>query len=360
MPRISRRVFLRNSLAACACTRRNQVLAASNRQYVCPPCGCAMDGQIFDSPGNCPACGMKLIPRAGALSAGLPEGIGSFAMPGGKGREDKRITVHFYKPRKFTRRSQILIVVPGSGRNGHDYRDAWINAAEAHNVLILSPSYVEADYDFAAYQMGGVVDQLTFPTPAGGRFDIVTLRDEDIRFELNPRSDEWLFNDFDRLFADVVAATDSQQSGYDLFGHSAGGQILHRLVLFQRQINARRIVACNSGFYTLPDFESPQPFGLNGTPVTEHDLAIAFQRELVIGLGADDSSSESGGIQLHTPRADAQGLNRLDRGRYFFETSRKRANAMSVPFNWRLQIVPSIGHDHAGMGNAFISYLYGR
>jgi pimeloyl-ACP methyl ester carboxylesterase len=29
--------------------------------YVCPPCGCASDGKIFDAPGKCPSCGLTLI-----------------------------------------------------------------------------------------------------------------------------------------------------------------------------------------------------------------------------------------------------------------------------------------------------------
>ena len=319
-----------------------------------------MDGEVFDRPGTCPVCKMKLIPRAGALSSGLNTGSGSFHIAGGKGQEHKRITVHFYKPNAFTPRSQILIVVAGTGRNAHDYRDAWMEAAEACNLLVLSPSYAERDYDFAAYQMGGVIQNLQFPRTASSQPGVIKLRDEDIRFDLNSNRDEWLFNDFDRLFTDAVIATSSEQTSYDLFGHSAGGQILHRLALFQRTSKARRILACNSGFYTLPDFNTAQPFGLKNTPVTEADLRVAFQREIIIGVGAADNSDESGGIQLHTPLADAQGRNRLDRGRYFFEFSRRTAEAMGTRFNWRIQVVAGVGHEYIGMSRAFVEQICRR
>ncbi len=36
------------------------------RKYICPPCGCAMDGTEFDSPGRCSACGMELIEKPAA------------------------------------------------------------------------------------------------------------------------------------------------------------------------------------------------------------------------------------------------------------------------------------------------------
>lgn len=31
--------------------------------YVCPPCGCAKDNEIFDQPGTCPACNMALVEK---------------------------------------------------------------------------------------------------------------------------------------------------------------------------------------------------------------------------------------------------------------------------------------------------------
>ena len=44
-----------------------------------------------------------------------------------------------------------------------------------------------------------------------------------------------------------------------MFGHSAGAQILHRMVLFAPGSRADRIVAANSGFYTLADPDQALP-----------------------------------------------------------------------------------------------------
>jgi hypothetical protein len=38
--------------------------AAPAKKWVCPPCGCAADGKVFDAPGRCPDCGMELIEKA--------------------------------------------------------------------------------------------------------------------------------------------------------------------------------------------------------------------------------------------------------------------------------------------------------
>lgn len=36
---------------------------AARSAFVCPPCGCSMDGVIFEEAGRCPACGMELVER---------------------------------------------------------------------------------------------------------------------------------------------------------------------------------------------------------------------------------------------------------------------------------------------------------
>ena len=38
------------------------------KQYVCPPCGCSRDGEVFNEPGNCPACNMALVEKTPAMS----------------------------------------------------------------------------------------------------------------------------------------------------------------------------------------------------------------------------------------------------------------------------------------------------
>ena len=39
-----------------------QCQTAKKNTYYCSPCGCELDGKLFDSPGKCPKCSMHLIP----------------------------------------------------------------------------------------------------------------------------------------------------------------------------------------------------------------------------------------------------------------------------------------------------------
>lgn len=289
----------------------------------------------------------------------LPEGLGSFQLPdlGSAG-----LTVHYVRPEGFTSSSPILLVVPGAGRNSDDYRDAWIDAACASGILVAALGYSEEHYDFAAYNMGGTISNLHFDNPSFAQVSetatTITLNDADIRFDVVTDRAGWIFDDFDRVFEQLVEMTASKQETYDIFGHSAGGQILHRFAIFAARSNARVIIAANTGFYTFPDLSLALPTGLQGTGLTERDLAHAFNTQLVLMMGALDNSDHAGGTLLHTPHIDqSQGLGRLDRGQSFFEHARVEAESMAANLNWQMQIVDGIGHDYRAMSAAAAEYL---
>src|SRR6185503_118514 len=48
---------------------------ADKKEYVCPPCGCDKDNDVFDKPGVCPTCGMKLVEKGS--DAARPMAAGS-------------------------------------------------------------------------------------------------------------------------------------------------------------------------------------------------------------------------------------------------------------------------------------------
>lgn len=189
-------------------------------------------------------------------------------------------------------------MVPGAGRNAHDYRDAWIGASERHGVLVLAPRYREEEYDFGGYHMGGLMHSMNLAQSvrreAGS--NRAYLDEDRLEYRVNRNPEQWIFQDFDRLFKRVAEAVGSQRERYDLFGHSAGGQMLHRLVLFQPDPHACRILAGNAGFFTLPDTSTGLPFGMRGIPPSDEDLQDALGRQLVVFVGEEDN-------ELKPPRA---------------------------------------------------------
>lgn len=289
----------------------------------------------------------------------IKEGSGAFLIEGSKGKESKTITVFYHRPKAFNKNAKILIVVPGAGRNADSYRDSWIEASEQYNVLILSPMYPEEYYGFEDYHMAGLFqnanlkEAVTFEANS----NVAQLDEAILSFQINATPSTWLFPDFDRLFELVVKATGSTQTQYDLFGHSAGGQILHRLAIFHPDSKANRIIAANSGFYTLPNKELALPFGIKDTPIKEENLARSFQQKLVLFIGELDNENEQGGTLLRSPTVDQQGLHRLARGQYCYQFAKGKAAELGLPFNWKIEIVPKVGHNQQKMGQAAAKFL---
>lgn len=271
----------------------------------------------------------------------LENGSGVFLLEGGKDKT-KTVKVHYYKPLGFNKDSDVVIILPGAGRNAPDYRDAWIIASEKKNILILSLEYSEKHYPgFWNYNLAGMI------------YD-VNVKTQEYKIKLN--SDDWIFNDFDRVFNLVKSELKLNKDSFVLFGHSAGGQILHRLALFNTNNKAKTIIAANSGWYTIPNLNDVFPYGLKKSGLTKEN--INFTNNLVVFLGEHDNASETRGHLRRSPEVDKQGLHRLARGQYFYKTSKSLSDSLNKAFSWKLSIIPDVGHDYKKMSQAAAKYLY--
>ena len=354
-------IILMISLLLCSCREKKT-------EYVCTPCDLPCDTLIFTKPGICPHCNMKLVKKNTLIKESelqlneidIKTGSGVFLIDGGQGREEKSIRIYYHKPQSYSDSSKVLIVIPGAGRNGDSYRDSWIDASERYGVLVLSPRYSEEEYAFEDYHLCGLINESNFIecVEFNDSTNIAKLNEQLFSYEVNRNATDWIFDDFDRIFDLVVSSIESTQIQYDIFGHSTGGQILHRLAIFHPDSKVDRIIAANSGFYTVPNFDAELPFGINNTLVNEQDLKLSFSEKLVLLIGELDNKNEQGGTLLRSFSADKQGDDRLERGKYFYDASMNMATNIGALYNWEIKIVPNVGHDHEQMGNAAAVLLY--
>ena len=222
-------------------------------EYVCTPCDLPCDTLSFQKAGVCPHCKMGLIRKSDIFdesSLVLNEiqfntGSGVFLIEGGIGKEEKTIKVYYHKPLNFSSDSKILIVIPGAGRDADEYIDAWKEESERYNVLVISPMYEEGKYEFEDYHLCGLIKEANLMESVEfvEGTNEAHLKEESLTFKVNSNRTKWLFNDFDRIFDLVVEALNSSQATYDIFGHSAGGQILHRMALLTKGMKTNRIIA---------------------------------------------------------------------------------------------------------------------
>ncbi len=256
---------------------------------------------------------------------------------------DKPVTVYYYIPKSGDiSKMPVLFSFHGTGRDGAEQRNAWKYFAEDHGFIVIAPQFSETFYTSNAYQYGNVFTSSSYTT-------------------LNP-SQHWSFQIVEALFDYFKAETGSREATYHMYGHSAGGQFVHRFLLALPNARADKVIASNAGAWTLPYAEGFRglnnrvygwPFAVKDSPFNdEENLKKFLGRKLYIHLGELDINEDDVYYTDH-PAANAQGLNRLDRGRFFFEKCREVATKLNVPFGFQKAEVPNSGHSTLRM-------VYGR
>lgn len=253
----------------------------------------------------------------------------------------KPINVFYHIPSGDRQNMPIVMVFHGDERNAIDYRNIWVNASNQYGFMIFSPEFTYAVFPGgSSYSIGNVYQDGNNPT-------LQTLNNENI----------WTFSIIEPLFDFIRTKSGSNALTYDMFGHSGGGQFVHRFVLLKPNARYNKAIAANSGWFTVPDGVANFPYGIMNCPVTSIQPNIYFGRKLYITVGELDNISSDSSLR-HNTASDLQGLNRLDRANYFFSKSQGYAQANHSEFNWQFHIVANSGHDATKMSNDAVNILF--
>jgi pimeloyl-ACP methyl ester carboxylesterase len=266
---------------------------------------------------------------------GIPVGSGQFVFNDSLGNADRPITVYTYRPVRWNQSGPILIVMPGAGRDGKSPRDTWVPYAEKYSSLVIVPEFSLQYYPRDTwYNLGNTYDDVNWVPKAN-----------------------WTYTAVEHLFDRVREKSGAKQETYLLFGHSAGGQFVQRMVTLLPEARYSRAVAANPGVYLLPVYTLAYPFGLKDSPVYESNLPAVFARKLIIMSGGNDNDPNAGGL-ANFPEAEAQGSTRFERAKFYFATAQSEAQRRGVPLNWEYHVVPGVGHDEAGMAGPSAELLF--
>lgn len=224
---------------------------------------------------------------------------------------------HYALPDSPGRASRLTVVLHGTERNAADYRDAWTRFARDHDRIVVCPEFDHAGWPGAA---GYVLGNMT------GR----------------PAS-EWVFSQVTAVAEAAAERFGLADRRFDLWGHSAGAQVVHRYTLFQPEAPLRTAIAANAGWYSLP--------GPDRWPYGTRDVDPGLVRRwpdapLVLMRGALDVERDA--TLRVTPRADRQGPNRFTRAATMLAAGR----AVDPACRWELHDVPGVAHVFAGMAAA--------
>jgi hypothetical protein len=263
--------------------------------------------------------------------------LGNFEFSSYEPLSDKPFNVHYYFPENIDRsNAPIIFVFPGMNRDAFNYLSFWIPLADAKNIMVFSFEFNNYYYPGGnSYQQGYILDD---------------------NGNLNQKN-KWTFSLIEPVFDLIKNELNYKHNFYDVFGHSGGGQFVHRFIEFVPNSRANRAVAANSGWYTMPDSTISFPYGLSGTNSSQFDIQNAFSKNLQIHLGTNDNNPNDPSLRK-TPEANLQGLHRLERGRYFMSKSDSIANNYNFSFNWLKVEVSNVAHNGQLMSNFAANQLY--
>ncbi|OEK04287.1 hypothetical protein [Roseivirga misakiensis] len=277
------------------------------------------------------------LPKGPEVTTPTPILVGkdNFVMYAYHESKRKSIRVWTYKPENWKSGDKIVFVMHGGGRNADDYLEAWVKAAEDNNLLIVAPAF---ESKFAKYTTNDYQE--------GNLFTFFGTK--------NPKQ-EWAFTVIENIFDHVKSVNDITNSTYDIFGHSAGGQFVHRMIMLMPDARIETAIAANAGFYTFPNNTIRYPYGISHTN-SNTDLQIAYQKRLIILLGELDNDPSLGTFRT-TDLAMQQGGHRLERGSNFYEANAQLSSSNNWTFNWEIDTVKNVGHDYRNMSKVAIKWL---
>lgn len=248
---------------------------------------------------------------------------------------DRKLILHSARPRDWTPAMPVLIVHHGVSRNGKSYRNYWLKLVDAARVLAISIEFPEHSFpEYLWYNFGNLHTKDGAP---------------------NPR-EQWTFGIDERLFARLRGAGVTTRRRYGLFGHSAGGQFVHRMLSFGWREHVAVAVSANSGTYAMPDLDIAWPWGVGAMGMDEAELRALLEFPITVMAGMDDTQT-TGKFFPKGPRSLRQGAHRYERAQNYVRMGHAAAAALGTSCAWKVIDVPGIGHDGRGMSAAAASVI---
>lgn len=244
------------------------------------------------------------------------------------------LDVYYHLPEIINNETKVLFVIHGNSRNADNYLNTWIKLAKDKNYAIFAPHFKRSQFiSFNTLQM----------STSSGR----------IRNEANL----YLNNSIDLLFDYIKPLFDLSQDSYDIYGHSAGAQFVHRYLLFSKSPKVNKAVAANAGWYTFLD-GSNFPYGINNPPIdfSSQNVINFLNMDLHIHIGSADTDISSSVNQ--SEGANNQGLNRFQRANNFFNYTTKIVEENDLNYNWSFLVVDGVAHSNSRMSKAAAEVIF--
>lgn len=250
------------------------------------------------------------------------------------------IKVYALIPSTLSRDSHLTMVFHGSSRNADDYCNRWSTYTDVGDAIIICPRFDKSNWSGSAkYNLGNVFTSVS----SGGQTG-----------SLRPAS-KWSFTVADNLQEWAFKQFALRDTLLDAWGHSAGGQFVHRWALFLPDIPVRYLMPANPGWWTVPESGVVFPYGLDNSDLnfSPSEIEDYTNKNFVIMRGELDNDPNGSGLRRNAIVDAQQGIHRFARAKYFFDTG----CAINSQCRWELRDVANVGHEGDKMALAAIAFL---
>ena len=266
-------------------------------------------------------------------------GKGNFVYTKYKPLAEKPVNVHYYIPKTGdVAKMPILFAMHGAERTATAQLTSWTNLSEKYGFILIAPEFTaENGYTENDYQFGGIFESATS----------TKMRPEE----------EWTYQLIESIFDYIKFETDNTSETYNMFGHSAGAQFVHRFLWAMPKARINKAVAANPGSLTYPLIDGLQaddnivygwPYSIKNTSfATKERLNLFFSRQLFIQTGTADTRTDNSFPS--NPPSMAQGGTRHERAHNFFKSCQNEAKNLNYALTIKLVDVKDAGHSSQQM-----------
>ena len=213
----------------------------------------------------------------------------------------ERQEYYLYRPAGALEGASVLVAVHGISRNAREQAEAFAEYADRCGVVVVAPLFPAELYP--RYQQLGLARDSIFPRP-----DLALAR----------------------ILDEVGELTGARTERVYLFGHSGGGQFVHRYAMaYPQQVIAVAMGA--PGWYTFPDRSLSYPLGIRKAS-TAGLIRMRANRFLRVPMAVSERLDER------------QGDNRLQRGRRWIKAMREAARARGYSTRYEFHRLERCNH----------------
>lgn len=282
--------------------------------------------------------GCMALTCIGCLGVGkCPAGTGHFRYSMPSKEVADTIDVFYHIPGNRNRAEMAVVVgFHGNDRDCSYWIETWKEYANKEGFMFFIPWFKHDDFPTRRYQEVGIKDKNGNIMPEKHRTSALV----------------------DSLINHILEISGTKDYGATIYGHSAGGQFVHRYMLLNDSPFVKKAIIGNPGWFTFSTAEENYPYGIKDLPEIDSErLRTMLAKDIILQLAEGDTLRES--YLRKTPEADRQGLNRMERGNNYFDAIRALATKNNWPFNWRKVYVPDVGHDAVAMSRHAAGILTG-